>query len=209
MTVIDRSVADRIGVQSRRPVVAVSTNGAMQADEGIVDELRVANVSMRQLPVLIADLPPFTNHGRLDGILGIDFFEGRSLRFDVRKRCLEIGVDAPAGPPLDAHEIAGRVALETEGLQFVLDSGASFPVLTSARAQALAVRGGVMDLESAAGRRRTATATLPELRIGRIVLRDVAVALVPGTDAGIDGLLPITPFASVYISADRKRVVLR
>jgi len=209
ITVIERSVAQRIGLQPTRTIEAISTTGALDVQQAVVDELRAGNVSIVHTPVLITDLPALSNHGHLDGILGMSFFAGRSVLLDVRRRCLELDVAPPRGLALDAHEVVGRVAIEIEGFNFILDSGASLPVLTSTRARALAVEQGAMEVTSAAGRRRMRTATIPVLRIGRMIFRDVAVALAPARDPREDLLLPITPFSAVYIAADRKSVVVR
>src|SRR6266849_2342085 len=200
-TVIERSVAQRIGLQPTRTI---------EVEEAVVDELRAGNVSIVHTPVLITDLPPFSNHGHLDGILGMSFLAGRAVLLDVRSRCMELDVAPPTrGMTLDAHEVVGRVALEIEGFNFILDSGASFPVLTSTRARALAVQEGAVEITSAAGRRRVTTATIPALRIGRMIFRDVAVAFAPARDPREDGLLPITPFSSIYIASDRKSVLVK
>jgi len=52
------------------------------------------------------------------------------------------------------------------------------------------------------------TATIAVLRLGRIIFRDVAVALAPARDPREDVLLPITIFTSVYFAPDRKGVVV-
>src|SRR6266849_3157921 len=209
-TVIERSVAQRIGLQPTRTIEAISTTGTLEVEEAVVDELRAGNVSIVHTPVLITDLPPFSNHGHLDGILGMSFLAGRAVLLDVRSRCMELDVAPPTrGMTLDAHEVVGRVALEIEGFNFILDSGASFPVLTSTRARALAVQEGAVEITSAAGRRRVTTATIPALRIGRMIFRDVAVAFAPARDPREDGLLPITPFSSIYIASDRKSVLVK
>jgi len=209
ITLIDRAVAERIGVQPTRSLTAVSTTGGLDVQEATVRDLRAGDVSVPETTVLIADLPRFTNHGHLDGILGMSFFAGRSMLLDIRHRCLQVDVAPPVGIVLDAHEVVGRVAIESEGMNLVLDSGASFAVLTSPRARALAVEDGVADLKSAAGMRRTAAATIPRLRFGRVVLRNIAAAIAPRNDPREDGLLPINLFESVYIAADRKSVILR
>ena len=67
---------------------------------------------------------------------------------------------------------------------------------------------GVAELASAAGVRSTAAATIPRLRFGRMVLRNVAAAIAARNDPREDGLLPITLFDTVYIAADRKSVIL-
>jgi len=209
ITVIDRSVAQRIGLQPKRTIEAVTTTGSLDVQEAIVDELRAGCVAIAHTPVLITDLPRFPNHGHLDGILGMSSFTGRAVLLDIRKRCLEVDTTPPRGMMLEAHEVAGRVAIEIEGFNFILDSGASFPVLTSTRARALALNQGATQMTSAAGQQRVTTATIPVFRVGRMIFRDVAVALAPARDAREDGLLPITPFDAVYIAADRKSVVIR
>jgi predicted aspartyl protease len=208
ITVIERSVAQRIGLQPTRTIEAISTTGTLDVQEAMVDELRAGNVSIVHTPALITVLPQFANHGHLDGILGMSFFAGRAVHLDIRRRCAEVDVAPPRGMTLDAHEVVGRVAVEIEGFNFILDSGASFPVLTSTHARALAVEEGGAEITSAAGRRRMSTATIPVLRIGRMIFRDVAVALAPARDPREDGLFPITPFSSIYIAADRKSVVI-
>ena len=209
MTVIDRAVAERIGLQPAKTVNAVGSTGSFQTQEATVDELRAGSVSLTNAKVLIADLPRFANHGRLDGILGMSFFAGRAVLFDVRRRCVELDVPRPRGDALEAHEVVGRVAIKIEGLNFILDSGASFPVLMSPAARALASEEGAYEITSAAGRRQATAATIHTLRIGGMTFRDVAAVVAPARDPREDALLPITPFASVYIAADRKSVVVQ
>ena len=209
ITVIERSVAQRIGLQPIRTIEAISTTGTLDVQEAMVDEMRAGLVSIVHTPVLITGLPRFANHGHLDGILGMSFFAGRAVHIDLRRRCAEIDVAPPRGMKLDAHEVVGRVAVEIEGFNFILDSGASFPVLTSAGARALVLDEGAAEITSAAGGQRVMTATIPVLRIGRMIFRDVAVALASARDPREDGLFPITPFSSVYIAADRKSVVIK
>jgi len=210
ITVIDRTLAKRIGVQPSGTTVAVSsTTGALEVAEAEVRDFRAGTVTVASAKVLIADLPRFANHGHIDGILGMSFFTGRSMLLDLRRRCLELDVAPIAGSTLDAHEVAGRVAIEIEGLNLILDSGSSFAVLTSARARALAVESGTAELTSAGGGRRTTAVTLPRLELGGLTLHNVTAAVVLRDDSRSDGLLPITLFDRVYIAADRNEVVLR
>lgn len=207
-TVIDRKVAQRIGLKPVRTIAAVTTTGPLDVSEAVVEELRAGEERSWGMSVLIADLPHFPNHGRLDGLLGMNAFAGRALNIDVRGGCIELDANPPRGATIAAREIAGRVAIEVEGLSLILDSGASFPVLTSPRARALATGETAMELTSASGRQRATKATVPLLRIGHLIFRDITVALAPQTDAREDGLLPITPFHNVYIAADRKSVIV-
>ena len=208
-TVIDRPVAERVGLHPTRTIAAVSATGTINVEESVVEELRAGDVTVSRTPVLIVDLPRFSSHGHLDGILGMSAFARRAMMLDLRRRCLDVDVESPRGMVLEAHEIAGRVAIEVEGLKFILDSGASFPVLKSPRARGLAAVGGTAEITTAAGRQRLTTATIPRLRIGERTFRDVAAAVAPATNPREDGLFPLVAFATVYFSADRKSVVIR
>jgi predicted aspartyl protease len=208
MTVIDRAVAHRLGLKSAESIRAVSSTGAVEVQEAIVDELRAGSVVIKQMNVLIADLPRFVNHGHVDGLLGMNFFAGHAVLFDVRNRCLELDTASRGRVTLSAHEAVGRVAFEIEGLTFILDSGASFAVLKSSHARALAQSEGTIEMTSAAGGRRVATGTIPVLHVGTMAIHNVPAVLVPVEDRREDGLLPLTAFQSVYIAADRKQVII-
>jgi len=205
VTVIDRAVAERLRIEPSRTITAVSTTGPVRTGEAVVAELRAGDVSMRDVSVLIVPLPRFPSHGFVHGLLGMNFFEGRSILFDVDRRCVDVDVPAASGALIDAQSINGRVAMNVDGLKFVIDSGASFPVLMSRAARSLAAREDVMTMTSAAGSSRAVTATVPMLRIGSRMFRDVAVAL-SDRDGREDGLLPVTLFHRVFIDAQRTSV---
>jgi len=205
-SVIDRSVAKRIGITGGEVKRAVSPTGELQVEEARVRDMHAGDFSVPTTAVLITTLPHLVHRGHVDGILGMSFFAGHSMLFTERR----LLIDAPAGPgvSLEAHEVAGRVAINVEGLSFILDSGSGFVVLTSSRGRALAMRGGFAELTSAAGSRQSIDATIPHLRFGSIVIRDVAAVIAPRPDPREDGLLPFSLFESVFIAADRKSVLL-
>lgn len=208
MTVISRAVAERSGVRPIRAIQAVSTTGVLDLTKAEAD-VRAAGLSVAATDVLIGDLPRFSSHGRVDGILGMNFFAGHSMRIDVQNRCVEIDAAAPAGVSLDSHEVAGRVAIEADGLNLVIDSAATFAVLTSSRARGHAMIGSDADVTSAAGTRRERLAMIPRLRFGNLIQRDVAAVISPRNDPREDGLLPVTLFETLFIAADRTHVIVR
>jgi predicted aspartyl protease len=208
LTVIDRSVARELGIRSERSVTALSTTGTLQTEQAVLDDVLTGSLTVARTPALVTDLPSFVNHGHLDGILGMSIFAGRAMLFDVRRRCLELDSAPPRGEPVRAHEVAGRVAIDADELNFVLDSGASFPILMSPAARALAKKTGDIEITSAAGRRQVSTATIALLRIAGITFRDVAAAFAPARDGREDAILPITLFGSVYFAANRELVII-
>lgn len=202
-------VTPAIGAEVTRTVEAMSTTGPMVVREARIRTLQVGNIEVHSPHVLVTELPRFPSHGRIDGILGMSTMEGKSVFLDVRRRCMSIGAGpVQGGTSIQAEEVAGRVALRVDGMRLVLDSGASYPVLTSPRARSLASVTGSFEMTSAAGRSRATSGTVRLLRLGKVVLRDIDVALIDGTDPREDGLLPLTMFTSVFIAADRKAVTL-
>ena len=202
-------VSPSTGVETSSTVEALATAGPIAVREGRARVFRAGAVEVHSLRVLVADLPRFRSHGRIDGILGMNFLEGKSVLLDVGRRCLSVGSKRVEGGTLmEAEEVAGRVAVHADGLRLVLDSAASYPVLMSRRARNLATVTGTFEMTSAAGRAQAESGTVRHLRIGDIVLRDLDVALIDGTDPREDALLPLTMFTTVFIAADRKTVTI-
>src|SRR5207253_8786199 len=156
VTVIDRSVARELRIQPEKNVTAVSTTGTVETEGAILDDVRTGSLTVARTPALVTELPTFVNHGRLDGILGMSIFAGRAVLFDVRRRCVELDSAPPRGVPLHVHEVAGRPGLDRGGVDFVLASGAAFPVLMSPAARAGAAAAAMFWLPSGAGCRRLA-----------------------------------------------------
>ena len=202
MTVIDAKLARKLGLETGPAVDAISTSGPMTVAQSTAD-IRAGSIAIDDLPVLIADLPRFPTHGRIDGLLGMNFLAGRSFLVDLQRRCLDVDADSIPGTEMPATVVADRIAVQLHGVSFILDSGASFPVLMSERARGLAVRDGDLEMTTAGGRTRTTTAT------ARVFGNRRAIFAPPTGHPREDGLLPLALFRAVWVSADRARVVLR
>ena len=211
ITVIDRDVAARLQIGTAGELSAISTSGTMQVTRGVVETLAVGPIVRRDVGVLIASLPRFRNHGHLDGILGMNFFTGQSVLLDGRRRCLTLGADrVEGGTTYDAQEVAGRVSVHIGDLNFVIDSGASFIVLLSDRAKALAVVDREAEVTTANGSDVSEAGTIGSLRLGGRTMREVPAVLARSTgDPREDGLLPVTLFAAVYFDAARTHVIVK
>ena len=192
MTVVD----SRLGIAGSSPVEALTTSGPVRVTRGIAS-IEAGSLRVHELEVLVMDLPRFPSHGRIDGILGMNFVKGRSFLLD--RRCLHVDAPPIDGQELAAQEVASRVAITMEGASFVLDSGASFPVLMTERARRLAVKSGTVEITTASGRQVTERA--------RFRNRD-AVFAPPTGDPREDGLLPVTMFGRVWVDAARTRVIV-
>jgi predicted aspartyl protease len=160
-----------------------------------------------------------------DGVLGQDFLARFAYTIDYRRSLIvwhEPGYLAPGVrltlvPGQDRwlvelpQTIAG--AARPTVRRFVPDSGADSLVLYGEdRARALGAEWQPMaaTLNSLTGERAARVATVEGLRIGRTILGRQIAAVVPSTAAtdDPDGLLPLHLFASVFVSArDRALVV--
>ena len=215
ITVITPEVARAAGINGGQALDAISTTGTVRVERTTLPELRAGSVARKNVTALIYDLPRFRSHGRLDGILGMNFIGGSSYVLDVRGRCLDLDVPASeigGGTHVQASVVADRVTLHVpaaagQSLKMTLDSAASMMVLVSPRAQALAMRGEQTAVTSAAGTRQLESGVIPKLRIGDLAIRNVPAVMAPG-DTGEDALVPVTLFSSVYVDASRASVIL-
>ena len=208
MTVLNAPLARRLGISPVSSKEAVGTTGVVSAAAAVVNALTIGPITTT-LPVLIVDLPEFASHGRVDGIIGMDVLAGRAFKIDVGRRCVDLDPATMAnGARFESEEIAGRVAIQVDGMSFVLDSAASFAVLMSEPARALVKVDQSIDLTSASGRERVRAGFIPQLRLGTLVLRDVPAAISGQIDPREDALLPVRIFSSVYVDAGRRLVIL-
>jgi predicted aspartyl protease len=160
----------------------------------------------------------------VDGVLGQDFLAAFDYTIDYRQRTLSW----EAGPALSRsadHRFKlrpeeGRYLVEIpqeagrhRAIQLVPDSGASVLVLYERDGQLpLSIGRGrrPLDVTGLSGGRHAVLSTLPELRIGGLVLRDAPVVVLTGCDdvPGADGLLPLSLFDRVTFLAGQGVIVL-
>ena len=209
MTVVTPALAQQLSLDVTGTAQAQTTSGRVETGMGTIREVSVGGEQRDELSVLVAALPHFPGHGRIHGILGADFLAGRSYRIDLQQRCVTLDPAVSRGTRIEAEEVAGRLALKVDAMNLVLDSGASFPVLLSARARALARETGRFEMTTAAGIHSAASGVIERLRIGDVSLRGVAAAFAAQHDPREDALIPITLFREVYVAADRRSAVVR
>ncbi|HEU4522394.1 MAG TPA: retroviral-like aspartic protease family protein [Thermoanaerobaculia bacterium] len=210
VTIVSRRVAEALQLTGGQTIEASSTTGPVEVTATTIRELRTGAYSRSDVAAFILDLPRFQSHGELDGILGANFLAGESYLLDVRRSCLTVGLPAEhirGGERMPSTVIAGRVAIDASGMRWTLDSAATMTVLISEKARSLAARGERTRITSAAGTRDVDSAHIAALPLGTLVFKNVPAVLVPG-DTGEDGLLPVTLFDNIYVSAARDYVVI-
>ena len=128
-TVIDRRVAERLGVASQ-PAKLINFDKTLELDRAEVPEISFGPEHTSNVPVLIEDLGNLRPDGkRLDGILGLDQLRRSNFIIDYGKKSMLFGAaehDGMRSVPLrlDAQTLTARVELDGQPVQMIVDSGA-------------------------------------------------------------------------------------
>lgn len=144
-TVISRSLAQRLGLTLAEPAFVQGVTGSTMAPRTVVRLAEIGNTVTENLRGVVFDGPAFAE---TDGILGMDMFAGRRVRFSFRRQEVEIEqslsrLNLPIRSPMRLRngllvEVAGTVG----GLQtrFILDTGAELSVINPALLDQLTAR---------------------------------------------------------------------
>jgi len=91
-TIIDRELAERLGLPEGPEAMALGAGGIMPVRLTCLEELRLGELSLRDLEVGIADLSAFREvlDIPVEGILGSDVLEGSVITIDYRRRLLGV-----------------------------------------------------------------------------------------------------------------------
>src|SRR5262249_42238651 len=131
----------------------------------------------------------------IQGVLGQQFLSGFDFRLDLRNRRLEFGACLPDDrlPKTPFQLVNGRPAVVTSLGSMILDSGAQYLIRFG-----ISGGGTTADLITSTGI-SSVTRVYSTLTIdGRTFWRADAIAVPRSPETGADGLLPTSPFKSVY-----------
>ena len=144
-TVVSRSLAARLGLTLAEPAFVQGVTGSTMAPRTVVRRVEIGNTITENLRGVVFDGPAFAE---TDGILGMDMFAGRRVRFSFRRQEVDIEqslsrLNLPIRAPMRLRngllvEVAGTVG----GLQtrFILDTGAELSVINPALLDQLTAR---------------------------------------------------------------------
>mgnify|MGYP000052908334 CR=1 FL=1 len=91
-TLIDRELAERLRLPESHEAMALGAGGLVPVRLTRVGELRLGELSLRDLEIGITDLSAFREvlNVPVEGILGSDVLEGSIITIDYRRRLLSI-----------------------------------------------------------------------------------------------------------------------
>lgn len=141
-TVLARGTAARLGLQLGPEALVQGVTGSVTAPRTRVQRLEIGNTVTENLHAVVFDGPAFAE---TDGILGMDMFASRRVRFSFRRREVEIEqslsrLNLPLRAPIRLRngllaEVTGRIGgVDT---RFILDTGGELSVINPALLAAL------------------------------------------------------------------------
>lgn len=222
-TIVDRSIAERLGFTEVDRVKQSTLSGAQTVDRGTIASLSAGSEQVDRVLVLVEDLSGLRAiDAHIVGIAGQNFLAHFNYLVDYREHLVrfEAGCeieDAIEGEhvPMDARENRMMVPSEAQSrnhatLRLMLDSGAESVVLLHTASQALQVPREQRAMElSLGGQSAMQMGRIHRLVVGQERFRDVEAAL-PQADPAErigDGLLPTNLFEAVYVNNRESFVV--
>lgn len=184
-----------------------------------ISSLEVGPVSVNGLLASVIDLGEIPDVDRIDGVIGHDALGTLRYAIDFRRRhVVWFPTDAMAAraSSLELEPSGGRFLLALPQrdslLRLVPDTGAASLLLFAPHDALPVTRLPVFaTLTTMSGVTEVRTATLRELRVGALTLRDVP-AVVTDRDrsepADVDGLLPLHLFDRVTVDGPGKRLIV-
>jgi len=91
-TIIDRELAESLGLPEGPEAMALGAGGLMPVRLTHLEELRLGDLSLRDLEVGVADLSAFREvlDVPVEGVLGSDVLEGLVITIDYRRKRLSL-----------------------------------------------------------------------------------------------------------------------
>jgi hypothetical protein len=125
---------------------------------------------------------------------------------DLRGKRIEFGKQERNGTRIPLQTINGRLAVSTSLGDLILDSGASRLVLFGVEPNI--GLGGKREWRAVAGSQEVGVISIKPLVIeGRPIWRGEAVAIPNRSEPGVDGLLPLSLFRTIYVCNSEDYVV--
>jgi hypothetical protein len=204
---VTESLANALGATRVARTTMKANGGTIECLVVVLPPLAVGDAVGEGLTVTA--LPPSTTStlGRgIDGILGQDFLSRFRFTIDYRQSWI-----AWHGTQYVPQGV--RLTLLPSQDRFVPDSGADTLVLYGDAVADRIVSQRRPDhavLRSLTGDRVVRTAIVDGLRVGDASLERQLAAIVPSSGAdGVDGLLPLHPFGSVYFNVEERYLVVQ
>ncbi|HTC94261.1 MAG TPA: pepsin/retropepsin-like aspartic protease family protein [Terriglobales bacterium] len=208
-TLVDQSLTEELQLNIVDRLQLISANGMHPVGRAIAESVTLGPKTVTSVELLVDDLRELHAVApQLRGILGENFLSQLNFLLDYRHRQVKFGPPPEEGAAVripftiqDGRILLTAVISGKEPLRFELDSGASTTMLFGTQSRDQVAPGTSAFLHNNEGSTAVGEVHIPELRIGSLMLHNMAAGVIESTgeqEAGVDGLLPTNLFDSVY-----------
>jgi hypothetical protein len=199
INLIDAHLAQSIGlpVSSQTNVASVSQKASVPLSKGNL--IALDSIKAEGQEFLFSQLDGIPGPlSDLQGFLGQSFLSRFDYVLDLRGKTIEFGKQEWKGTRLPFWMSNGRPAVSTSLGDLILDSGANHLVLFGVVPQA--GLGAKSEMQTIADSRQVGMVSAPALVIdGRRLWHGNAVAIPNRAEQGVNGLMPLNLFKTVYV----------
>lgn len=221
-SIITPEVALRLRIQAVDRMELMTPNGSVVSHRSYIPYVQLGTKTVGGLEVLVDEVAEVRRlDKRIAGILGQNFLSRFNYLLDYRNQRLQFVDDVQArfhGTRLSVELDENCMIVRSEPqsnknklLRLVLDSAASNLILFGSRYELdlECVGDSSMAVATNAGRQRTETGVLRQLRLANETLGHLPVAfLTASARQSVDGLLPSSLFRAIYFNNQEGYVVL-
>jgi hypothetical protein len=198
VNLIETGLARKIGMSATSQTALTSAAGKVQVAESDGNEVTLDSAAASGQKFVISGLDAIHNSSPdVQGVLGQWFLARFDYTLDLHAKRLEFGKQDRAGTRTTFKMINARPVVSTSLGDLALDSGATRVTLFGIRADG----GGEfrMEFRTVAGAQKID---------GRRIWNGDALAIPGRPEPGVDGLLPLGLFKSVYVSNSESYMIL-
>ncbi len=207
VNLIESGLARKIGMTAGFQVTLASAANSASTPGSDNNEVILDTAKAAKQKFLFASLDAI-HHSSPDvrGVLGQWFLTQFDYTLNLRTRELQFGVEDIAGPRTPFRLVNGRSVVSTSLGDLVLDSGQSQLVLFGIQPSS----DPAYELHTVAGSQLVGKTYDKPLLIGGHKISDgEAIAIPNRPEPGVDGLLPLGLFHSIYVSNSAGYMILR
>jgi hypothetical protein len=207
VNLIETGLAKKIGMRPNLQVslASVAKKTSVQGSDG--NEVAIESVKATQQELLFSPLDAIHKISpEIQGVLGQWFLYQFDYVLDLHHKRLTFGKQEHTGTHVAFRMVNARPVVSTSLGNFALDSGADWVVLYGVKPELGS--GFTADLQTISGSQKISLISSRPLFIeGRKIWGGDAVAIPNRPEPGVDGLLPLSVFKSVYMCNSESYVV--
>ncbi len=211
VNLIETGIAKKIGMNTTFQVELASAAGKVPASGSDGNEVSLDSAKADEQKFLFSELAAIHNASPdVQGVLGEWFLSRFDYTLDLKGKRLEFGKQDRSGARVPYKIVNARPVVSTSLGDLALDSGAGRLTLFGVRSDVRSDVGGDFksELRTVAGTQKIGLVSSKPLVIdGRKIWDGDAVAIPSRPEPGVDGLLPLGLFKTVYVCNSEGYVV--